>query len=238
MSGRSLTRTVTLGKRSRSVSASSKWKKQRVPIPRALALRGTPKGEYIIVRTAVGSLSYTNVGMTIGAAGNNVGATFVFTGPTISLVAGTGVNQNDYTVPNFTEIAALFDRVMLDKVEITFMTSVSGAANSGTQQPLFLFAEDPNDTPTSPDQIKQMDCVTWFPGNQTTGGVFKKTVRPQYLSLTYFTALVSSYSPQRGFVNSDTAIPHYGLKIGIDPLNASGSLNMTFKVTYRCKNLK
>lgn len=238
MSSNALVRKVTDDSRSRKKGRYSS-SKMRVPmgLRKYIDSRGTPKGTYELTRNVTGGIAYTNTGMTIGAANYSAGA-FVITPQSIILYSGVAGNSTTWNIPNYPEIAALWDKVKIDKVEFKFSSSVIGAANSGTQQPVFLFAEDDNDTSTSTDAIKQMDCKTWVPGNNSNGGEFSITIRPRFQRLNYYTSLLSSYEPARGYVVSDTAIPHYGLKIGIDPLNASGWLAFTAKVYFKAKELK
>lgn len=232
-----LKRTVTYPpKKSYKKSKSMPAKKLSLGLRRYLDVRGTPQGTYELTRTTVGYIDYTSTGFTIGAASTYLAGVMVF-GPnnTYFYSSPTG-NQLSWATVNAAEIAALWDKLKIDKVELMFTSSVHGQANTSTQQPLILFAEDDNDSSASPDQIKQMDMVAWQPGDQNNP--FKITVRPKYQRLVYYTSLLSSYEPTRGYVVAGTDIPHYGLKIGIEPLGAAGRICFTAKYFFKCKELK
>lgn len=235
-----ITRTVSLPSSSSSRPAkkarkAAMPKKMSLGLRRYLDVRGTPSGTYELVRTTTAALDYTNAGIAIGLA-NYLAMTFVFTPSGVQLISSPSGNINYYNLVNAAEIAALWDKVKIDKVEITFTSSVIGTANTSLQQPLLCFAEDDNDTVTSADQILQMDCKTWSPGDNNNP--FKITVRPKFTSLVYYTSVTSSYVPNRGYIQSGTDVPHYGLKLGFAQIGASGKLMTTFKFFLKCKELK
>lgn len=231
----SLKRTVTYPPKKSYKKTRSVPKKLPLGLQRYLDVRGTPAGTYELVRTVTGNFDYSSLGFTIGAT-QYLAGTFVFSPTTVVLYSGVAGNQITWNIVNSAEIAALWDKVKIDKVECMFTTSGVGAANSTVQQPILLFAEDDNDSATSPDQIKQMDCKPWNPGDQNNK--FLLTVRPRYQRLVYYTSLLSSYEPTRGYVVSGTDIPHYGLKMGMDPVGGIGRLSFSFKIFFKCKELK
>lgn len=240
----SLKRTVSLPtsralKRTRSGSKKSSRPLDK-GLKRYLELRGTPKGVYEISRTVTGYFDGTPTGITIGAANYEAG-TFVFSAQTILLQSGVVGNTNTWNIPNAAELAALFDKVKLDSVECTFMCTGQQAVNSGGGSlPTYLLAFDSNDRVANADSIKQMDCIAWQPGYNAS--MCKMKVKPQYQRLVYYTAVSSSYEPTRGYVVSDTDIPHYGLKIcmnSITGFSANGHrVNFSFKLNFKCKELK
>lgn len=202
---------------------------------RYLDVRGTPRGSYEIVRTVTGFIDISSNGFNIGAA-SYVGGTFVWTPTNVTLYSGVAGNATAWNIPNAAEMAALWDKVKLDKVECIFTSSGQGSSNSTIQQPIILFVEDDNDSTTSPDAIKQMDCRIWQCGDQNNP--FKITCRPKYQRIVYYTSLTSSYEPTRGYVVSGTDIPHFGLKIGMDPTGGIGRISFSFKVFFKFKELK
>lgn len=206
---------------------------------RYLNLRGTPDGTYEINRHMFIQFDALATGIPIGA-GNYEAATFMFTPGTINLVSGIAGNTSTWNIPNYAELTALWDKVKIDRVVMKFMTSVqgpTGASASAVQSPIY-FAEDDNDTTASLAQVQQMECTTWQPGMNTT--TFTVQLKPKYQRLVYYTALASSYEPTRGYVVSNTEIPHYGLKIAV-PLNAVATqmrINCDVNVYYKLKELK
>lgn len=199
--------------------------------------RGTMDGVYEFTRVVNGRLDITNAGISVGAA-RYVAATFVFTPQNIQLVSGVAGNTNTYNIPNAAEFAALFDKMKIDKVEMVFHNAQSaGSGLSGAQPNYLVFATDDNDTAASVDSIKQMDCKVWQPGFNATSQ--KIICKPKYQRLVYYTSLLSSYEPTSGYVVSDTAIPHYGIKVGVDIINdIAYFVNWTAKIHFKCKEVK
>lgn len=219
---------------------ASKRTRAGTRIPRALTRR-IPKGytgEVRFTRTASKTLSIADAaGFTVGA-GNYDAIAMVFD-PTGATIFGSAVNFTTAPLPNAAEIAALWDRLEIVKVEITIDPlcdkSTSGAT---TATPRMLICNDPNDgsAGTSVDAIRQhSDCKALY-GN----GPHKWTVYPNHLRLVYYTPLTSSYEPAKGFVNSDTAIPHYGTHLGVINVGSisATSVIFNFKFFLRCKNVK
>lgn len=236
---------TTIG--SYSGSQSSKYKKRRtmpskVPmgLRRYLDKRGTPKGTYEIVRTVTGYVDHNPSGITVGAAQYET-CVFVIDPTAITIQSGViSLNSNVFNIPNAAELSALWDKLKIDKVEFTFTSNEIGTVNAGANSPpLLIFAFDCNDRTSSLDQIRQMDCRTWQPGYNANA--FKITIKPAYQRLVYYTSTTSSYEPTRGYVVSDTAIPHYGLKMGIYQSSASsngGRINWAAKVFFKLRELK
>lgn len=224
-----------VAKYKRQSTSSRSVPRMPVGLRRYIDTRGTPRGTYEVVRTVTGFIDISSTGMNIGAA-SYVGGTFVWTPTNVTLYSGIVGNVTAWNIPNAAEMAALWDKVKLDKVECLFTSSGIGASNSTVQQPLVLLVEDDNDTPTSPDQIKQMDCKVWQLGDQNNP--IKMTCRPKYQRIVYYTAATSSYEPTRGYVVSGTDIPHFGLKIGLDPTGGIGRISFSFKIFFKFKELK
>lgn len=233
----------------RTVSESEKRPKRarranrvlRVPLglQRYINKRGTPGGVYELVCSVSGTMAYTSGGIAIGA-GNYEAGTFVVTPQNLQFVSGVPGNSNTVNIANAAEISALWDKIKIDKVEMTFTTSAQGAPNTVTQQPMWGFCTDDNDTNTSVQQMQQMgDYKVWVSGNQSDGGMYKVTFRLKYQRFVYYTALTSGYEPTSGYVVSDTAIPHYGLKVCLaSNLGATGLLQYNAKIYFKCKELK
>jgi len=208
-------------------------------VPRALRYNGENK----ITRVACGSLGYSNLGWIIGA-GTSEAINFVFdpTGVTAYVAALTSTT---FPLPNAAELAALYDRVRIDKVEITWAgnhQAQTGANNTAGYPPRFLICNDDNDGvgTASIASIQQHQNKSFLDGS---GLQNKWVVYPKYQRIVYLTSLVSNYEPSRGFVNADAAIPHYGTKLGISNLSTfsastSGFVDFTFKYFMTLKNVK
>lgn len=233
-----LRRTVTLDKKP---TKKRRTMPRKVPmgLRRYLDNRGTPRGTYEIVRTATGYFDHVPGGITIGA-GNYEAGTWVITPQTVELQSGIVGNTYTMTIPNASELSALWDKLKIDKVEFTFSSGTIGTANNGAAAPpAFLFAFDPNDRAASLDTVRQMDCQVWQEGQNARE--FKTTIKPCYQRVIYYTAASSSYEPARGYVVSDTAIPHYGLKMAISQFSAAsngGRVHVFVKLFFKLKDLK
>lgn len=212
---------------------------ERRPIKYA---RGVPRplfnGYCQFTRSINTQLNITaGVGWSIGA-GSASNLTMVFD-PLSVLLYGSAVNFITAALPSAAEIGALWDLVMLYKVEIT-VDHVNDPGNTGTvssTMPRMAICNDYNDgqAGTSLDRIQQhSDCKVF------TGRTSKWTVYPKHQRVIYFNAATSSYEPARGFVNSATAIPHYGTHIGIlDPsVLLAGRTMFNFKLFFKAKNTK
>jgi len=211
-----------------------------LPVPlglqRYINRRGTMEGTYEFSRIVTGRLDISNSGVSIGAARYSA-ATFIVTSQALQLVSGVPGNTTTWNIPNAAEFAALFDKIKIDKVEMTFMNAQGSSTGSANNINPLIFAADDNDTNTSVDAIKQMDAQEWQPGYNNNR--FKTTWRPKYQRIVYYTALASSYEPTQGYVNSDTAIPHYGLKMGVELNNdIAFGVNFVAKIHFKCKEVK
>lgn len=225
----------------RSRPNPKRGKSRQATVSRGLRMyldtRGTPKGAYEVNRTVSGYLDTIASTFSIGA-GNTEAMCFTVSPQNIYAIAGTGLNSYAQTVPNASELAALFDKVKIHKVEWTFSCLNPGTLNSGTGNlPQILFASDDNDATCSTAQVQQMDTRVWQPGY---GRDFKITTYPKYQRLIYYTSLVSSYEPATGYVVSQTDIQHYGLKLAIaQNVGAiSGRINWSAKIFFKFREIK
>lgn len=225
------------------------YKRARVPTRRSrMAVQRIPRavrynGENKITRVASGSIAYSNLGWLV-AAGSSEALNFVFdpTGVTAYVAALSSVN---FPLPNAAELAALYDRVRIDKVEITFAgnhQAQTGTNASAAYPARFLICNDDNDGSgtASVSSIQQHPNKSLYDAN---GGLMKWTCVPKFQRIVYLTSLVSNYEPTTGFVNADAAIPHYGTKLGITNLGTFGAttagyVDFSFKFFLTLKNVK
>lgn len=155
------------------------------------------------------------------------------------------LNSISIALPNIAEIAALFERVRIDKVEIDFQwtTEDSGTGASTALQaagPRLLASIDYTDgqNGSSLAQIQQQEGCRFYSGTSDKPNRF--TIRPKFQRLVYFTATTSSFEPAVGFVAADSDIPHYGVRMGaVAPGNVGqGQLQFNMKYYLTCKNIK
>ena len=198
-------------------------------------------GEYKLTRTCNCYAPFTGTGFTIGG-GPQLAVGIVFD-PTQATIVTTSLGGSiPAVVPNYAEIASLWERVSIDKVEITISNRLTDAITNqpgNVSSPVFYFSTDENDVANNTLAITQQQagCRRW--SSSSNHPDFTITVYPKYQRIIYYTAGISSFEPARGYVVSDTAIPHYGLRIASDwVFVGNAGLNFTFKYFYTCKNVK
>lgn len=210
----------------------------RVPlgVQRYMKKRGTPDGVYEITRTVNANINY-GAGFTV-AGSVTEGLGISFTPQNVYIHSGNNsANYQTFAIPSASELAAIWNMVKIDKVEITIHNSNLGVANSANSQPLILLAFDDKDTNSTADRLRQMDCQNWMPGS-LSDNQWKVTIRPKYQRLVYYNAVTSSYEPTQGYVVSDTDIPHYAYKLAMGVPGQQGSLFFNFKIHFKLKDLK
>ena len=221
--------------RSRGVKRS-----RGAPRPRAVARR-VPRslrynGQTAFTRTTSTALVLSPTGFVIGA-GNFPAIALVFD-PTAMTLFGSALTFTSSALPNAAEIAAFWDLVAIDKVELTFTATFDpSAVTTANLVPRLIVANDYNSggTGTTLDAIyEHSDCKS------LDGMITKWSVKPKYQRVIFYNAVTSSYEPGSGFINADTAIPHYGTLLGIRDFASltSGRLLITAKYFMRAKNTK
>lgn len=216
-------------------------------LKRYLANRGTPRGTYEITR-------WTSTNIPIIAAGFNVNGTVeqsfscVFTPQSVIFYNAAGTTTTFVVaIPNAAELAALFDDVKLDKVEIYLSGGVNPSVNTtNAQVPQVFMCSDRNDRASSIDAIRQeSDCTVWDL-NQPGGSRKKFTVKPYFQQVVQYgvAGTTSATQAQRGYVKSDIDIEHLAFKIALeDSTNGSasdplGRINLAFKYYFKFKQLR
>jgi len=213
----------------------------RTAIPRPMSTMSSNRtnGVYRMTRKVIVDLTYNVNGIDIAGVSTQ-GMGFVFT-PSSVVAANTSV-QGTYGVPNYIDISALWDRVKIEKIVMEVFPKnqdpINNSGNSAT--PVCYYASDYTDVSNTTLNIiqQQGDCKTWHANSAGTEPLVY-TCYPKFQTLVQYTTTLSSFQPQRGYVVSDTAIPHYGIRWAIDNnLIGSGVLNFVFTFHYACKNVK
>lgn len=232
--------------RSRSRSASTRQVRRRNAIVAFPRSNLKYDGEARICRTAIASLPIGDkIGFNIGAS--NYAEVVLTYSPTGFTVWGSSVNYITFGLPNAAEISGLWDRVKLDKVELTIngdsMDHMVGGLVQDHTTPELLIGNDVNGpalgSTTAVDMVLQESSCKKYKLNSNLPEI-KWTVRPKYQRLIQYTSINSSYEPATGFVQSDTDIPHYGTRIGIanTGYNGRARVSISAKFFFHCKNLK
>lgn len=208
-------------------------------IPRTLRYNGENK----ITRTITGSIPYTQNGFGVGVS-NFQCLSLVFD-PTGVYFYGSALNFTFFPLPNAAEIAALYDLMKIDKVDLVWSNNTGAVTNGGTatnRSAKFLVCNDPNDGvgTTSLDQIQQQPNKSFYSTNAIE---HKWSCVPKYSRVIYQTATVSNYEPTRGFVNANSTIPHFAIKLGISNLGSIASattetVDFTLKYYMSLKHVK
>jgi len=198
--------TQSTNKRSRSRSASrSRSRSVRgryvTRIPGSLRLNG----EYRLSRVTDLRIPFSGTGFTFGAT-STAAFGLVFDPSRIVAVTTIGGSVISNTVPNYSEISALWERVMIEKVVIEMQTTSTdpiNSVNTGTS-PIIYYASDETDIYANTLAITQQQagCKS-FRGNSNLPDCVV-TCYPKYQRIIYYTSLLSSYEPARGYVVSYT----------------------------------
>lgn len=221
----------------RAVSLDAKRRKTR-NLKLVRAPRNTFNGQCSFTRSCSTLLNITAAqGWSFGA-GNSSAIAIVFDPTSVNLF-GSVANFATVNVPNAAEIAALWDDVFLYKVEITLEnnTDAQNVSTLDVNMPRIAICNDYNDgqTGTTLDAILQhSDCQ--FKTTRT----IKWTCYPKHQRLIYYSAVSSSYEGSRGYVNTGTAIPHYGVHLAMTDVSQATAArsNFFFKLFYKCRNTK
>jgi len=161
-------------------------------------------------------------------------------------IAYNASNISTAAIPGFTDLSALFDDIMIARIEVQLMTgcdptpyqAAGGALSNGSA--VLVLCNDYNDklAPTSVGDVQQYaDSKNYILANNF---VHKRSIKPKFLSYVLDSAGVSQpSSPKTGFVKSTIDIEHYGMK-GALALNAPGvsKLLWSFKIKFLCRNQK
>lgn len=131
--------------RSRNPKRSRSAFRSRV-IPRRVPRLLKYNGENKIIRTVTASIPYSSLGFTLG--GSLFEAFNIVFDPSSVTFYGSAIASNSFVIPNASEITALYDRLKIDKVVMTWSSAQTNSAVStiiNNVAPKVLVANDPND---------------------------------------------------------------------------------------------
>jgi len=186
----------------------------------------------------------TNTGTGLGVNGTFSPGIFFTFSPVDLTYWGSAVNFTTISVPNAAEYAALWDRIRIDKIDLMFMSNgVDPTYNAAaTNTPRLFIANDYTDGTTGNTlaQTQQQEGCTYF---TCPSGVdykpFTWSMKPKYQRVVYYTAVTSDYEPANGFVRNGIEIPHYGVRLAMDPARVgTGAMEMACKFYFTCDNVK
>lgn len=147
-----------------------------------------------------------------------------------------------------TDLGALFDCYMIEKIEIMGYASWAGnsvtAATQAGQLPYIIHAFDNDDAfTTSASAIMQKTGAKYDQMANMGNGTRLATIRPSQAIQMYNTTTTTGYAPRRGFIDmASPNVPHYGFKMALDNANTGyatnqniGTLNLVFKYHVKLK---
>jgi len=216
-------------KRSRSLTAG---RLARSGVPRSLRYNGDVK----LTRTVYGRITTSTTGFDIGVTSfQAINIVYDISGVTLY---GNSTTSSNFVMPNAAEFSALYDLVRIDKVELDWSTNLQATSSGTNLAPKFMVCNDYNDgvgTASLSNIQEHTDCTTKF---AVDGRSNKWSVKPKYQRIVYYTSLTSSYEATHGFVNADTAIPHYGTKLAVLTPAQGSTVDFSFKYYLTLKNVK
>lgn len=182
--------------------------------------------------TPTGNLHYTGVGFVYYA--NKVSCVFTSTD-------GLSI---DAVVPAYAELAAVWDRVKIEKVELTVSSRAQDPVapvtlTTNDSVPVIYFANDYTDVYNNTlDRTQQTGGVKAWHATSTSKD-WKWNVVPKYQRGLY-TPTVSQYEPASGYVSSVDELPHYGTRMAMDFGNevGNGGIYIVFKLFYCLSDTK
>ena len=161
-----------------------------------------------------------------------------FTQQTAWIWANT-TNYSAASVPGYTDLAALFDDVMIHKIDITIFSG-NDPTTSGSGCAQIAFCTDYNDKNAPANSGDVLQYADAKPFNMANNFINKMTLYPKFLTYSLDSAGTSTAStPKRGYLRSNLDTDHYGIKgafINIPP-NAMYH-TYYFKYTYFCRVTK
>jgi len=149
-------------------------------------------------------------------------------------------NYSTATMPGISELAGLFDEIMLDAVEMTMHCTndaqTFGISNASGVMVLCTDYND-NNAPASTGDIQQYRDCKAIPIR--SDHVHKQIIQPKYCVITNTAGgSTDAARPTRGYLRGNTQIPQNGLKGGFLLSPNDGKIVFSFKFRYKCKTVK
>lgn len=240
--------------RSRSRSRASSRRpvaKSRVQTARSMVYRSLGyNGTCSLARSVILSIPITKAaGFTISGQTFSE-ASFTYS-PQYLRLRGDSTHELQALIPQAAELAAVWERVKIDRVELSIISNVIDEAittsmnTPATQNaPKIVLANDfvgPNtggSTGTLTNVLQETGATFYdAAGDQP---VIRWTCRaPKYERLIAYTEAESDYEPANGFIRTDADIAHHGTRIGLANFAALAGCQMTVfaKFYFTFKNV-
>lgn len=172
------------------------------------------------------SVPITGIGGFTIAGQNYSDATFTFS-PQYLRLRGDSTHELTALIPQAAELAAVWERVRIDKVELTITSNLTDSAVPATgttpvtnASPRIVLANDWSGPNSGGSQgnlsnvLQETDAQLYHIGGDLKP-VQWTIYKPKYNRLVQFTDTESAYEPSVGFVESVSDIQHNGVRIGL-----------------------
>lgn len=232
----SLTRTPSIARPTRGSAKRRRIQIQKRSVPRSMSNRGT-----VHTLTKCASLKMrsntTGYSFDIGIGSSQTFCIW-FTNQDAYIWASSTL-YSIVSIPGYSDLAALFDEVMIERVEIQIYTGTDPTTSSGGSAQIIL-ARDYNDknATASVGDIQQYADVKAF--NMANNYINKYVIQPKFLtySLDVAGAAVAT-TPKRGYIRSNLSIDHYGIKGGFINNSPNDQVHTyQFRYVFNCKTPK
>lgn len=156
--------------------------------------------------------------------------------PQAAYIWGNATNYIVSIMPGYTDLSALFDEVMIDRVEMSvYPTNLENFSNTGSATALMITDYNDKNAPVLADDVLQYNDCRCVP--LLSRSPFTEAYTPKMLSYTLDSAGMSQAStPIRGFVRSNLDIEHYCRKGWlISAPTLTQVYTFVFRYTYKCR---
>jgi hypothetical protein len=145
---------------------------------------------------------------------------------------------NTSDLVQFSSYAAVFDQYKIEKVEF-WLTPFGTACAPGYPNNVRIYSVIDYDDSTTPSSVSALQQYENAVTTRCTDGHYVK-FRPHIAVAAYGGAFTQFMNKECDWIDvGSTGVQHYGLKVGIDPTAASGSLNldMITRITVSFRNV-
>lgn len=159
--------------------------------------------------------------------------------PQSVFIYGDAANYIIVSIPGYTDLAGLFDEVMIESVDMgIYATNLESSTNVGSV--IMILSTDYNDkiAPTSNTDLLQYTDCKFIPLAHKFSYTEKQN--PKMLSYTLDSAGISQPStPIKGFVRSNLDVEHYCRKGSLlQTPTLTQVYTAVFRITYKCRVVK
>jgi len=148
----------------------------------------------------------------------------------------------------YADFTSLFDEYKICSVKMQILTGFNTSTLSATPNFPVCFIindyDDVNSLTSTAQALEYQNCRTVSLGKDVHAGGIVHTMKPKVQIQTYRTALTTGYSAKsdQWIDNDQSDVPHYGVKLWLDPLYGAGTDfgRVEFIWTYRilCRSVR